>query len=115
MDTITIHELEVHYRVGVPEAERATPQRLLITVQMRHDFQAAAAADDLRWTIDYYAVTQRLLHFGEGRQWRLIETLATDLAAMVLGEFLPRSVTVEVKKFIIPEARWVAVTVTRPG
>jgi FolB domain-containing protein len=114
MDTISIHDLEVRYRVGVPEAERAEPQRLLLTVAMEHDFTAAAAGDDLARTVDYFAVSRRLLGFGEGRSWRLIETLAVDIAGVVLLEFGAARVTVEVKKFVLPEARWVAVRVTRP-
>lgn len=113
MDTITLHDLEVFYRVGVPDAERAVPQRLLLTVEMQHDFARAAVSDDLRETIDYYTVSRRLLNFGEGRDWRLIEKLAADLAAMVLADFGAESVSVEVKKFIIPEARHVSVRLSR--
>jgi len=113
MDIITITDLEVSYCVGVPDEERAKPQRLLITVEMEHDFRRAAVEDELIDTIDYYAVTQRLLTFGEGVHWRLIETLAVDIAQMVLDEFKPQRVTVEVKKFIIQQARHVSVRATR--
>lgn len=112
-DTITLADLEVRYHVGVPDAERAQPQRLLLTVEMQHDFTHAAASDDLRETIDYYAVSHRLLKFGEGRSWKLIEKLAADIAAMVLADFGATAVTVEVKKFIIPEARHVSVRLSR--
>ena len=115
MDTITICDLEVFYRVGVPDEERAQPQRLLLTVEMRRDFTAAAAADDLTQTIDYYAVSRRLLQFGDGRSWKLIETLAVEIAQMILKEFGAVAATVTVKKFILPEARQVSVTVSRPG
>ena len=113
MDTITITDLEVFYRVGVPDAERAKPQRLLLTVEMEHDFEAAAQRDNLGGTIDYYAVSQRLLKLGDGREWRLIETLACDIAETVLKEFRPSRVRVEVKKFIIAEARHVSVRIER--
>jgi len=114
-DTIVIRELEVRYHVGVPEEERTSPQRLLVTVEMAQDFSAAAAADDVTKTIDYSAVSQRLLGFGEGRSWKLIEKLAIDIAEMILKDFGPERVLVEVQKFIIPQARWVAVRVVRPG
>ena len=39
--------------------------------------------------------------------------VAVDLAQVLLEEFRPRSVTVEVKKFVIPQARHVSVRVTR--
>ena len=113
MNKIIISELEVFYRVGVPDAERAKPQRLLISVEMARDFAAAATADDLTKTIDYDAVTRRLLKFGEGRSWKLMEKLAADIAEMILAQFAPGTVCVEVRKFIVPEARYVAVQLTR--
>jgi dihydroneopterin aldolase len=114
MDTILIHDLEVFFHVGVPDQERSRPQRLLITLELERDIAAAAATDDLRLTTDYHAVAQRVLGFGTNRSWKLIETLAEDLALMALKEFGPLRVTVTVKKFIIPEANFVAVKVTRP-
>jgi len=113
MDKIIINDLEVFYRVGVPEEERAAPQRLLISVEMSRDVSAAAADDDLTKTIDYYAVTRRLLSFGEGRSWKLIEKLAGDLVTSILADYEPDQVSIEVKKFVIPEAGYVAVRVTR--
>jgi 7,8-dihydroneopterin aldolase/epimerase/oxygenase len=114
MDTITISDLTVSYHVGVTDDERAKPQRLLLTVEIGSDFTRAAQTDDLRQTIDYYAVCQRLLGFGEGRNWKLIETLAVEVATMVRSEFGAATVTVEVKKFIIPETDYVSVRVVRP-
>ena len=113
MSKISLVDLEVFYRVGVPDAERAQPQRLLLTVELESDFTAAAKSDGIADTIDYYAVTQRLLKFGGGREWKLIEKLASDIADTVLKEFKPQSVFVEVKKFIIPQARYVSVSLLR--
>jgi dihydroneopterin aldolase len=115
MSQISIVDLEVFYRVGVPDAERAQPQRLLLTVEMEANFSAAAKSDAIGDTIDYFAVTQRLLKFGEGREWKLIEKLASDIADTILAEFKPRSVSVAVKKFVIPEARYVSVAVVKKG
>jgi dihydroneopterin aldolase len=110
---ISIVDLEVFYRVGVPDVERARPQRLLLTVEMDFDFSAAARSDAIADTIDYFAVSQRLLKFGNGREWKLIEKLAADIADVILAEFKLQSVTVEVKKFIIPQARHVSVQITK--
>lgn len=113
MDTIIIRDLEVFFRVGVPDAERAEPQRLLVSVEMRRDLRAAAAGDDLVQTIDYFAVSRRIKGLGEGRAWKLIETLAEEIAQVVLTEFGPEQVMVRIKKFILPDTRWVAVELTR--
>lgn len=113
MDKIAIVDLEVFYRVGVPEEERVKPQRLLLTIEMEVETGRAAASDRIEETIDYFSVAQGLLAFGKGRSWRLIEKLAADIAELVLTRYEPRSVHVVVKKFPIPQARYVSVSVNR--
>lgn len=113
MSKISIVDLEVFYRVGVTDAERAEPQRLLLTVEMLFDFSSAAVSDRLERTIDYYAVAQMLLKYGEGRSWKLLEWLVTQVADEILAEFKAQAVNVEVKKFIIPEARYVSVQLAK--
>jgi 7,8-dihydroneopterin aldolase/epimerase/oxygenase len=114
MDQIVIQDLEVFYHVGVSDQERAKPQRLLLTVELEHDFTPAAKTDALEATIDYEHLYRRLLGFGDGRSWKLIETLAVELALMILQECKPEKVAVEVKKFVLPEAGWVSARVRRP-
>jgi FolB domain-containing protein len=113
MSFITIVDLEVFYRVGISEEERAKPQRLLLTLDIKFDFSSAAVSGRIGRTIDYYEVAQRLLKLGETRSWRLIESVATDVAGKILSEFHPESVTIEVKKFSVPEARYVSVSLTK--
>jgi dihydroneopterin aldolase len=113
MSKITITDLEVQFCVGVPDEERAKPQRLLITVDMAYDFSSAATTDRITKTIDYYQVAQQIIGLGQGRSWKLIEKLANDIAELVLSEFQPEAVTVVVKKFPIPQAAHVSVSLTR--
>ncbi len=109
MSRISIVDLEVFYNVGITDEERSKPQRLLISVDMTTDFTAAVLSDRIEKTIDYFEVSQEILRFGEGRSWKLIEKLAANLADMILTRFKPHDVTVEVKKFVIPQARYVSV------
>jgi dihydroneopterin aldolase len=113
MSKITIVDLEVNYCIGVTEEERAQPQRLLVTVDMNFDFSSAAVSDRIEKTINYYDVAQDVLKFGENRSWKLLERLALNLADMVLAEYKPNAVLVEVKKFTIPQARHVSVTLAK--
>jgi FolB domain-containing protein len=113
MSRITIVDLEVFYCVGLTDEERAKPQRLLVTVDMNLDLSSAAISDRIEKTINYHTVCQKLLKFGETRTWKLIERLASNIADMVLAEFKPDAVQVEIKKFAIPEARHVMVTMSR--
>jgi len=116
-DRITIHDLEIQARVGVTEAERSEPQLLRVTAELDCDVRTAAASDDLRHTVDYYQVSRCLLGYTQQRQWALIETLASDLASVILREFAVQTVTVELKKYVLPEARFVSVKLSRgrPG
>jgi len=106
---ISIVDLQVFYRVGVPDEERLQPQRLLLTVEMEFDFSTAAKTDSIADTIDYFAVSQRLLKFGDGKSWKLIEKLVADICDMILADFKPENISVEIKKFPIPQARYVSV------
>ena len=113
MPKISIVDLELNLNVGVSDEERAKPQRLLLTVEMEFDFSSAVISDRLTKTIDYFAVTQTLLKFGDGRSWKLIEKLAHDVADEVLSRYQPQGVSVEVKKFAIPQAKYVSVSLTK--
>ncbi len=113
MSRITIVDLEVFYNVGVTDTERAKPQRLLISVDMDCDFTSAIVSDRVDRTINYFDVAQEILKFGERRNWKLIEKLAANLGDVLLARFKPETITVEVKKFPIPQARYVSVSITR--
>ena len=117
MAKITIVDLELFLCVGVTEQERARPQRLLVTVEMNRDVTSACLSDRIEETINYQEVADGLLKFGEGRSWKLIEKLADNIADWVFEHYKPQAVMVEVKKFVIPQARFVSVSVgkTRTG
>ena len=113
MDTITIKDLGVLCKIGVPDEERAKPQRLLITVEMSGDFSQAAQSDDIAQTINYYDVSQRITQLCTSQSFKLIERLAGEIANILLKDFGAAQATVEVKKFILSDARHVSFRLTR--
>ena len=113
VDTITIKDLGVLCKIGVPDEERANPQRLLITVEMSGDFSKAAQSDDIRQTINYYDVSLRITTLCETRSFKLIEKLAHEIAVLLVDEFGAAEAMVEVRKFILPNARHVSFRLTR--
>jgi dihydroneopterin aldolase len=104
--TITIEELEVWSRIGVPDAERASAQRLLVTVSMD---VPVPDADTLDRTIDYAAVADWVRGVAGAGERRLIETLARELGEGLCSRFGVARAGVEIRKFILPATRWVAV------
>ena len=113
MSRIAIVDLEVFYCIGVADEERAKPQRLLLTVEMNFDFSSAAISDRIEKTINYQAVIDDLMKFGEGRSWKLLERLVANIADLILLKYKPQTVLVEAKKFVVPQVRYVAVSLSR--
>ena len=113
MSKISIVDLELHYHIGVSAAERAWPQRLLVTIDMELDVSAAIKSDDIRDTINYFDVAQMLFKWGKKRQWNLIERLADEMADLILKKFKSERVTIELKKFPLPESKYISITLTK--
>jgi 7,8-dihydroneopterin aldolase/epimerase/oxygenase len=113
MSRIRIIDLEVFYCIGFTDEERAKPQRLLLTVDMTYDFTSAALTDRLERTINYQKVAEELLRFGENRSWKLLEKLVANVADFIMAEYRPQAVMVEAKKFSLPNARFVSVSLSR--
>jgi dihydroneopterin aldolase len=112
-DRIHIEELEVFARVGVPENERASPQRLTLTMTLWPLKQFENLEDDIQRTVNYAAVCETARNFARDQGNRLIESLAKDLASHLLQQFPLRMVEIEVRKFILADTRYVSVTVRR--
>ena len=112
-DAIRIEELEIFAKVGVPAEERAKPQRLTLSVALVPHVSFAELNDDLSRTVDYAAVCASLAEFASGREDRLIETLAEALATHLLERFELTQVELELRKFILPQTKFVAVRLVR--
>src|SRR6266566_2873419 len=106
IDRIHIEQLEVHGRVGVPDSERAEPQRLSLDVTLWPEI--AEPRDDISDTVNYSEVAESLKQFVGQRDYKLIETLAEKIAAHLLAQFDLRKVEVEVRKFVLPDANYVS-------
>lgn len=111
-DCIVIKSLEVSAKVGVPDEERAVPQRLEIDLVLEADFRDLP--DDIACATDYAAVAGFVARECSCTEFRLIESLAAHLAREVLAGF-PRiaAVEIEIRKFILPATGHVAVRTRR--
>ena len=112
-DRIHIEQLEIEATIGVPDAERRASQRLVVNITLTppNDFQQLG--EDLAQTVDYAAVCTVAKEFARGRSFKLIETLADELASLLKEQFALEAVDIEVRKFILPDTAYVAVRVAR--
>ena len=100
-------------RIGVPDQERAQPQRLTVSLVLQPRNQFGTLGDDLSRTVDYAAVCDEMRRLVAGRSDRLIETLAHEMAEHLLRSFKLARVDLELRKFVLPETKYVAVRVAR--
>lgn len=110
---IHIHELEVLARVGVTENERAKSQRLVLNVTVSLRERLRDLNDDITRTANYSAIASDVQELARDRSYHLIETFADTVAARLTEKFPIARVAVEVRKFVLPRAEYVSVTVTR--
>lgn len=112
-DAIHIEQLEVFAHIGVPEEERSQPQRLTISITLWPARQCAELGDDIGRAVNYAAVCVETKKFVHGRSDRLVETLADALANHLLGLFEIGRITIDLRKFVLPDTQFVSVMVTR--
>jgi FolB domain-containing protein len=112
-DLIEIRSLRVKAHIGVPDEEIASRQTVRVDIALRGRKRFSELGDDIAETIDYEACSVRIAELAAARPRRLIETLADDIAGMILDEFGAVWVRVRVRKFILPKTKHVAVTCER--
>jgi FolB domain-containing protein len=110
---IHISQLELMAHIGVPHQERASPQRLTINLTLWPTHDGTDFHDDINRTVNYATVCAETKKFVGTRRDKLIETLANSLALHLLELFEIRRITIELRKYILPEVEFVSVTVTR--
>jgi dihydroneopterin aldolase len=112
-DAVHIEGLEVFAQVGVPDEERSAAQRLSFHLTFWPQRPFSELNDEIGKAVDYANVCAEVKRFVESRRDKLIETLANALAFHLLEAFQIRRITVELRKYILPEVEFVSVTVTR--
>jgi len=114
MDLILVSELELKSHIGITAEERSVAQRLTVSLQIEPKARFIDLGDEITRTVDYFTVTRRVQQLALEKPRNLIETLAGEIAELILHEFPVARVTVELKKYILPDTRFVAVKVIRP-
>lgn len=87
MDIIYLNNLQVDAVIGIYEWERRTRQRLILDIEIGVDIRAAAGTDNIDDTLNYKAVAKRVIAYVSDSRFQLVETLAENMAAIILSEF----------------------------
>ena len=115
MITVHVHDLRVFGKHGVGEEERAQGQDFLFDVEL--DVGERGVSDDFAEAVDYREVARVVQAVSDGRQFTLLEALASAVADELERRFQPGRVVIRVRKPAVRPAGLegtVGVTVTRP-
>jgi FolB domain-containing protein len=112
-DTIHVEQLEMFAHLGVPDSERAAPQRITATITAWPVAALHELGDDISNTVNYSAIARVVRGVVDERRDKLIETLVENIAAQLLRDLPIRRVRIELRKFVLPDASYASVTITR--
>jgi dihydroneopterin aldolase len=111
-DWVFIHDLKILTRIGVHEWEQRINQTLLINIACQVDLSSPVT--DLLQSVDYAAVSEAVTQMIEPGSFALIETVAQQVADLVLLKFHVNQVKVSVKKpHAVANASGVSVSIMR--
>ena len=114
MDMVFIEGLEVDTVIGVYDWERKIRQPLWFDIEMAFDNRVPAGSDAIEDTLDYKAVSKRVVSYVQSTDFGLVETLAECVAELILSEFPVGRVNLKLSKpGAVRGARAVGVKIVR--
>ena len=113
MGVVYIRDLPIECIIGVHPHERASRQRLLVSVELTTDFTGPARTDRLEDAIDYTAIARRIEAFAREGKFQLIETLAERLTDDLLKQPVTRVALRIEKPAALPATPFVGVSVEK--
>jgi dihydroneopterin aldolase len=114
MDKVFIEALEIDCVIGIYDWERTIRQPVQFDIEMEFDNRVPAASDRIEDTLDYKAVSKRLIQFVGESSYGLVETLAENCAQIIVEEFGVRHVRLKLSKLgAVRGARAVGVIIER--
>lgn len=102
MGVIRLREVTVFPRLGVAEIEKEWVQKVTLDAELMLDLTRAASTDDVTQTVDYERVYRRIRDVAHSRKFHLIESLAGEIAEMIVSEFDVDRTIVRVRKTNLP-------------
>ena len=99
-DRIYLRDLRTETIIGIYDWERKIRQTVSFDFEFPGDIRRAAKTDRIEDTLNYKSVAKRVLAFVETSEYHLVETLAEEVARLILKEF---------------SVEWVKVTLNKPG
>ena len=98
MDRVFIEALEIDCVIGIYDWERKIRQPIVLDIEMGFDNRKPAASDDIADTLDYKAISKRLIEFVGNSSFGLVEALAENCCRIIIEEFGVAQVRLKLSK-----------------
>ena len=114
MDAIVFRDLRIEAHIGIHRRERHVTQTVQIDLDIGVPGTAVFASDKVADTVDYEQAANAIRTLAASQHFRLVETLADRIAALLIKDFGAPWVKVTAAKIgILPNAKFVGVTIER--
>jgi len=87
MDIIYLHDLAIECVIGAWDWEREIIQTVYVDLDMGWDISKAGVSDELEDTLSYKDISIAVTELVVERKFKLVETMATEIAALLVLEF----------------------------
>jgi dihydroneopterin aldolase len=98
IDILYLHDLKADCIIGIWDWERQTRQQILLNLDIETDIRQAAAHDNIEYALDYQKLAQRVVDFVATSTFFLVETLIDQVDQLVLREYSPSRLSVQLTK-----------------
>ena len=113
-DWLKIHDLVVETKIGVFDWERNESQKIWVDLEIPTDARKAAATDDVKHALDYGALVTAIRNHVQHKTYKLLETIAEDIAGIAVQQFRAPQCSVRVKKRSLPGVGEAVIEILRP-
>ena len=116
MDKIIIKGAQFMCNIGASKGERAKKQNIVVDAELFLNLSKASSTNDIRHTINYLEIHSLMKDIAEKKEYKLIETLAENIAIGILKNSSIKKVVVRIKKPMAlakKNVKYAAVEITR--
>ena len=98
MATIRITDLKLKAIIGINGWERKTKQTVVINVKLEYDSARAQKSDDIRYAVDYKAITKKIIQKVRQSRFFLLEKLTDSVLRIAMESKAVKKAVVRIDK-----------------
>ena len=113
-DQVFINGLELMLSVGIYDAEKVKPQRVIINAVFDVDCNMGRALGTIQDVVSYEKAIERIKSVAQSRHYDLLEVLAEDIAVSLCADKRIRKIILSIEKpDIFDDAQSVGIRISR--